>query len=322
VKLSIAITAFIEHKRTTGQAYASAETQLISFSKFLRNPDLGKINHRKVAEFLNRQPTLNSTWMSKYGRLKQFFDYWSARQEIVPIVMPPPRRRERTAFIPHIYSRPEIKALLSKTRLCQLKSHTVEARTVRTLIIFLYATGARFGETLSLKRSDVDLKAGTVKFPGTRLSRRRCIPIAPDLIVLLRGYLKSTSGRMDGDATLFVRKDGRPLVMMTIQTIFKNLRRLAGIHRKDTSVYMPRLHDLRSTFAVHRITAWIKEGCDLNRMLPALSAYLGQAGLISTERYLSLTPERYRKELNKLSPKKSKTKWRNDPSLMNFLEKL
>lgn len=74
--------------------------------------------------------------------------------------------------------------------------------------------------------------------------------------------------------------------------MFSDLRNQAGIVRSDGSSYQPRMHDLRSTFAVHRITSWIKEGKDLNRMLPALSAYIGQVGLISTERYLSLTPER------------------------------
>ena len=37
----------------------------------------------------------------------------------------------------------------------------------------------------------------------------------------------------------------------------------------------PRLHDFRYTFAVHRLTAWHKHGADLNRMIPALSVYMG-----------------------------------------------
>ena len=92
--------------------------------------------------------------------------------------------------------------------------------------------------------------------------------------------------------------------------------------RNDGAIYEPRLHDLRSTFAVHRITSWIKNGADMNRMLPALSAYMGQVGLASTERYLFLTPERFRKELDKLSPQRGKRHWRENPSLMKFLAEL
>lgn len=82
------------------------------------------------------------------------------------------------------------------------------------------------------------------------------------------------------------------------------------------------MHDLRHTFAVHRITAWFKQGADMNRMLPALAAYVGQVGLGSAERYLSLTPERFRRELVKLSPQRRKKRWRDDPALMRFLAEL
>jgi integrase/recombinase XerD len=57
-------------------------------------------------------------------------------------------------------------------------------------------------------------------------------------------------------------------------------------------------------------------------MLPTLSAYLGQVGLGSTERYLSMTPERFREQLVKLSPQRRKRRWRDNPSLMKFLAEL
>ncbi len=82
------------------------------------------------------------------------------------------------------------------------------------------------------------------------------------------------------------------------------------------------MHDLRHTFAVHRITSWIKHGAELNRMLPALAVYMGQSGLGSTERYLSLTPERFRTQLMKLSPAKAQKRWRDDAALMKFLADL
>jgi hypothetical protein len=90
----------------------------------------------------------------------------------------------------------------------------------------------------------------------------------------------------------------------------------------STTSPMPRLHDLRYTYAVHRITSWIRKDADLNQMLPALAAYMGHSGLWATERYLLMSPERFRKSLNKLSPTQSRNKWRNDPILMKFLANL
>jgi hypothetical protein len=54
-------------------------------------------------------------------------------------------------------------------------------------------------------------------------------------------------------------------------------------------------------------------------MLPALSAYLGQIALGSTERYLSMTPERFREQLVKLSPQRRKRRWRDNPALNEIL---
>ena len=82
------------------------------------------------------------------------------------------------------------------------------------------------------------------------------------------------------------------------------------------------MNDFRASFAVHRIASWIKSGDDLNRMLPALAAYMGLVGLTATERYIALTPERFRKELNKLSPERINWHWREDAQLMKFLAAL
>jgi integrase/recombinase XerD len=106
----------------------------------------------------------------------------------------------------------------------------------------------------------------------------------------------------------------------TLRATFQKLRSLAGIRRHDGAIYQPRMHDLRYTFAVHGLTSWFKQGADRNRLLPALAAYIGQVGLGSTERYLSMTPERFRKQLVKLRPqRRKKRRWREDPALMKFL---
>ena len=52
----------------------------------------------------------------------------------------------------------------------------------------------------------------------------------------------------------------------------------------------PRLHDLRHSFAVHSLTAWYRQGKDVQRLLPVLSTYLGHADLEGTKVYLSMTP--------------------------------
>jgi hypothetical protein len=103
---------------------------------------------------------------------------------------------------------------------------------------------------------------------------------------------------------------------------FCRLRRLAGLSVDDGIAQPPRMLDLRFTFAVHRLTAWHRHAADLNRMIPALSVYMGYGNLNSAARFLRLTPERFKSQLNKLSPRRAKRHWRDDPALMRFLSAL
>jgi integrase len=98
----------------------------------------------------------------------------------------------------------------------------------------------------------------------------------------------------------FLDKQGKAMSCHTVRATFQKLRRLAGIRRQGGAIYQPRMHDLRYTFAVHRLTSWFKQRADMNRLLPALAAYIGQVGLGSTERYLSMTPEPFPPTVSRL----------------------
>ena len=59
----------------------------------------------------------------------------------------------------------------------------------------------------------------------------------------------------------------------------------------DGARYQPRLHDLRHSFATHRLTSWYRQGADVQRLLPVLATYLGHESVAGTQVYLTLTPE-------------------------------
>ncbi len=86
-------------------------------------------------------------------------------------------------------------------------------------------------------------------------------------------------------------QDGTRLASSTVQAAFDKLRHVAGVHRAAGGRTIPRLHDFRHSFAVHRLTSWYRQGADVQRLLPVLSTYLGHADLEGTKVYLSMTPE-------------------------------
>ncbi|MDR3723966.1 MAG: tyrosine-type recombinase/integrase [Terracidiphilus sp.] len=318
-----AVQAYVERKRSEGLNYAKAEQILLSLSRYVGHSALERVTARQVASFLDGPKTSPVSWEKKYGLLRAFFDFWLARGEMQILPLPAKRKTSPRVFIPYIYSQTEIRELLKAAQASQQEVWCrIDARTVRTFLIFLYGTGALLGEAHRLLLKDVNLKKGTVTIRGNQFNRSRTIPISSDLREILGRYMKARLRHGTNDPHFFVNKSGEGLNINTLSSTFKRIRRHSRVVRRDGAHYQPRLHDLRHTFAVHRIAGWIRHGADLNRMLPALAVYMGQAGLGSTERYLSLTPERFRTQLAKLSPKRGRKRWRDDAALMKFLAEL
>jgi integrase/recombinase XerD len=319
-----AVQTFIDRKRSLGVIFQKAAMNLRAFSQTVGDVPLDTIAPGQVLAFLNGPRTSTVTWRRKFSLLKHFFEYWEARGMLHALPLPRLRPPVPHAFVPYIYSRNEVRALLRTARLSQKRATCmIDAGTLRMFLIFLYATGASVGEALRLLREDVDLRKGVVTIRGGRFGRSRTIPIGLDLEAKLRRHLARLGRNEVLSPHFFVGKNGKAISDDTLRPSFRTIRRLAGIRRHDGAVYQPRMHDLRYTFAVHRLTSWIKQRANMNRMLPALAAYIGQVGLGSTERYLSMTPERFRKQLVELSPqRRRKRRWRDDAVLMRFLSQL
>lgn len=328
--LSAAIQAYVDQKRAHGVLFDKAVKDLRSFLRRVGDVPLDTIKPAQILDFLNGPRTCGNTWGKKFSLLKFFFEYWSARGLLDASPMPP-RIRPPVAqtFVPYVYTRNEVRLLLRATSSWQSSSWQnkkmcrMDPQTFRIFLLTLYATGMRTGETLNLLRKDVNFKRGVIRIRGGRFRLPRSIPIGPDLQARLRRNERGLASVHGERLYFFVGKDGKALNENALRVAFRRLRRLAGIQRYDAAVSQPRMEDLRATFAVHRLASWLRQRADTNRLIPALSAYMGLCGLGSTERYLKLTPERFRTQLVKLSPLNPRRKrWRDDTALMKFLADL
>jgi integrase/recombinase XerD len=319
--LSESIARYTIHKNRTGVVFDSGRRYLVSLTRRIGDIDLRLVKVEDVMAYLNDSRGQNSTWRLKYFVFVSFFDFWALREEISYLPFPPAKPRTRQRFHPYIYSRNELRILFRAVDFGR-ETHTVIDRvTMRALMLFLYGTGALLGEAMSLNVEDVNLKDHKIAINNRILTRCRQIPICDDLCIVLRRYVSWRVKNNLRNSRFFVTKKDRPLPMGPVEKKFCRIRKCANISREPSATYQPRLHDLKSTFAVHRITSWIRSGADLNRMLPALATYMGQR-FGSTDRYFQLAPERFKKQLKKLSPQGHKGHWRGDRKLMDFLASL
>jgi integrase/recombinase XerD len=323
--LSEAIERYLRAKRVNGLAYETEAFILSAFRRYVEDALIGEVTPKQVIDFLNIRRCSNGRWMTKHSCLRMFFEFWTDRGHISALPMPHPKRADSgRVAAPFIYTRTEVQRLIQAAHANQTNGLCAMSETTfRTVLLTLYGTGARTGEILWLRRDDLDLKRNLVFLRGDRKILPRRVPLNKDVREELSNYLHSEERRSEPSCpSVFVSYRGEPLRARSVQGAFARLRTRAGVLRFDADMRRPRMSDLRPTFAVHRIASWIKEGADLNRMLPALSAYMGFSGLCSIQRFMQMTPERFKRELDELSPYKSRKHWRDNPELMRFLASL
>lgn len=211
-------------------------------------------------------------------------------QTYIPLLVP--GLRQASGFRPHIYGTAEILALLAEAgRLTPVGS--LRPVTFVTLIGLLYSTGMRIAEALALCLRDVDLADGVLIIRQGKFHKSRAVPLQPDATQALAAYLdrrRHYRHRVDPEAAFFVNEWRRRCSYPVVVATFLGIARRAGV-RGAPGQRGPRLHDLRHTFAVHRLLAWYRDGGDVQARLPWLSTYLGHVCLVSTQVYLEITAE-------------------------------
>ena len=85
------------------------------------------------------------------------------------------------------------------------------------------------------------------------------------------------------DSPFFINQRSRRLHHCAVNQAFRQLLKQCHIHHNKNG---PRLHDIRHTFAVHRLLAWYRDGQDVNARLPWLATYMGHVDIHSTQVYL------------------------------------
>jgi integrase/recombinase XerD len=295
MKLKQLIAQYVAFRKDLGVSFENDASLLASFSRTMgEEADISEVQADRVKAFLDGCRPITCYWHRKHSALTGFYRYAVSRGYVAaaPLPMIIPKQPER--FVPYIYSREELRCLLDGTTSYQKQRIEMEPHTFRTILLTIYGAALREGECLSLTLSDVDLSQALLTIRDTKFYKSRLVPLGCDLNEAMLRYArrrKSEGHSQEGNAPFFVTKLGERIQNDLLRRAFRRLRKQAGISRDDGARYQPRLHDLRHSAAVHRLTTWYREGRDVQRLLPLLSTYMGHADIGGTQRYLTMTPE-------------------------------
>jgi integrase/recombinase XerD len=295
MKLKELITQYAAVRKSMGADFESAESLLNTFCRRVGvEIEVGEIRAEQVEVFLAGTGPVNRYWRRKYDTLSGLYRYAISRGFVdhVPLPSTVPKMPER--FVPYIYDADELQRLINPASPERIGFRKLQPHTLRVVLLLLYGAGLRIGEAVSLTLQDVDLDAAVITVRHTKFHKTRLVPVGLKLNEAMAQYVtrrKQAGHSQSADAPFFVLRRGGPLSVYIVEQAFTRLRKYAGVGRADGARYQPRLHDMRHSFAVRRLTSWYENGADVQKLLPQLATYLGHVSIAATQVYLTMTPE-------------------------------
>lgn len=160
---------------------------------------------------------------------------WAAERGLVEDAWPP----LRSLRVAHTDLRP---ATPAEVALILRAARTYQGGRYFALFLLVSATGARVGETCSLRERDIDREAGEIRFQArvTKSRKPRTVAVPPQV-------LAQVERRPDPDALLFPSRCGtKPLSSSAAYSLWKRVVRMVGLEGERLGGF----HALRRTWIV------------------------------------------------------------------------
>lgn len=294
--LSQLVTQYIHYRQSLGEKFKTNEHYLKAFCRTVgSNTDIQSISLDIINSFLYGDvQTVTSSWFSKHTALCGFYQYALTRNYVTKVPLPSILPKRPQAFVPYIYSQNELKLLFETALTYQKNKSCILPYTVQTALILTYTLGLRIHETLSLTLQNIDMENAVITIEQSKFYKSRLVPFSIQIKDVIAKYLKWKINQRQPQSPenpLFIGRNAQKFNINTMQYIFQRIRAKAKVKRENTSRYQPRIHDLRHSFAVHRLTSWYREKKNAQQLLPILSTYLGHRRLADTTVYLTMTDD-------------------------------
>lgn len=291
--LSLQIQRFISLHQLSGTDYQSQARLLWYFDHFLSEEKLEEprltrqITDRYLETLWHLAPRVRC---NRFGVVRHLCKYQSQTDPLVYLPESIRKIPSQEAHRPYIYSKTEIDALLAASSELSPPG-SIRPHTYKTLLGLLYSTGIRIGEACALNLEDFHGTEQLLYIAQGKFRKARWVPISASTCRALQSYLdrRLRIRPHSPDSPLLLNLQSRRLHCCTVRHVFKQLLSLCNISKNGHTV--PRIHDLRHSFAIHRLIAWYRDGEDVNARLPWLATYMGHVDISSTQVYLQATPE-------------------------------
>ena len=193
---------------------------------------------------------------------------------------------------------------------------TLQGSRDYALLATMFNTGARVQEVADIRACDLQLtKPFQVRLFGKGRKERYC-PLWPQTATVLRSFCKQRNLDLRSEACVFLNHRQQPISRVGIRYILARSLGLACEDAPNLRKKRLHLHSMRHSMAV----ALLKSGVDLS----TISHLLGHASPTTTNRYAKVDLEMKRQAIAKVKPvpRRSRTPWSKDRTILDWLESL
>lgn len=309
-------------------SYADAMRLFLQFAakaagKKITQLDLDDLNAASVSSFLNALEEDRSNAVQsrnqRLAALRAFFEYVGQRF--------PDRlgQAQQVAFIPRKRTQPPETIFLERdeieSTLAVLPAEGRNALRDRTLLVFLYNTGARVQEASDLRVSDVHFDSTPRVHLHGKGGKWRVCPLWAETAELIKKLVLERLSGADPTRPVFLGAKEGALTRFGIYKIIRRYTKHVVKQRSDGRPKAVSPHVWRHSTAVHLLEA----GVEVN----VIRAWLGHASLETTNRYAEITIRTKQAALDKCLPPGTAAKriprkplWQTDASLLDWLQSL
>ena len=275
--------------KNTQKAYERNLREFYEFLEMMDNTlaDFSLHDARLYSQYL-RDEAENSegSILQKLTTIRTFFSFLMKREVVEDNPFDSVSLKKRAKRLPSVLSESEVKELLA------IERETFLDERDHMLFLFLYNTGARISEALSVDIKMIEFDERRIRIKG-KGGKTRFLFLSPYTVKALKSYIERrdeyvrAKGGMD-DGALFISSRAKRLPFSSAHIIFTEYQTRLGWQKEFTP------HTLRHSFATHLL----ERGADIR----VVQELLGHESISTTQIYTHVARPRLKKIYTEAHP--------------------